>query len=254
MNDYRNRFAHPVMAVFLQPDPIGFKGDPLNLYRFCTNNAVNNTDPDGLISVDWSWSRAMYMQGSALLGFSDILAAYLNYRKDLTAQFHKAIDTYKNNVRPIKDAGAISAQAVGQEAFDAGRETGEKTADDFHSDHKGRYNIEHASSTYANGRHVHRIGPVRGGKSRYSPHANLPTWTEGKRRLIGSHGHGIQSEPRFNREDLYGANGGYTGSPYIAALGLAADRGHRVIIYVPLGGGRGLTVNSTDGRRFFEGD
>jgi RHS repeat-associated protein len=50
LNDYRNRVAFPTMGVFLQPDPIGFKSDALNLYRFCTNNAVNRTDPDGLAS------------------------------------------------------------------------------------------------------------------------------------------------------------------------------------------------------------
>jgi len=48
LNDYRNRVEHPIMGVFLQPDPIGFEGDAANLYRFCGNNAVNRIDPDGL--------------------------------------------------------------------------------------------------------------------------------------------------------------------------------------------------------------
>jgi RHS repeat-associated protein len=61
LNDYRNRVALPTMGVFLQPDPIGFKGDALNLYRFCTNNAVNRIDPDGLL--DTTWSRLMLWQG-----------------------------------------------------------------------------------------------------------------------------------------------------------------------------------------------
>jgi RHS repeat-associated protein len=43
--DYRNRFYHPGLARFLQPDPIDFKGDAANLYRFCNNDAVNRTDP-----------------------------------------------------------------------------------------------------------------------------------------------------------------------------------------------------------------
>jgi RHS repeat-associated protein len=50
LNDYRNRVELPKMGVFLQPDPIGFKGDAANLYRFCNNNAVNRTDPMGLFS------------------------------------------------------------------------------------------------------------------------------------------------------------------------------------------------------------
>lgn len=48
LNDYRNRAELPTMGVFLQPDPIGFKGDALNTYRFCNNNAVNRVDPLGL--------------------------------------------------------------------------------------------------------------------------------------------------------------------------------------------------------------
>ena len=48
LNDYRNRVEFPTMGVFLQPDPIGFKGDAANIYRFCSNNAVNKIDPMGL--------------------------------------------------------------------------------------------------------------------------------------------------------------------------------------------------------------
>jgi RHS repeat-associated protein len=39
LNDYRNRVQLPAMGVFMQPDPIGFAGDPTHLYRFCGNNA-----------------------------------------------------------------------------------------------------------------------------------------------------------------------------------------------------------------------
>src|SRR5438034_7679795 len=50
--DYRNRFYHPVLGRFLQPDPIGFQGDAANIYRFCGNNAVNRIDPLGLEVFD----------------------------------------------------------------------------------------------------------------------------------------------------------------------------------------------------------
>ena len=53
LNDHRNRQALPAMGVFLQPDPIGFKGDPTNLYRYCGNNPVNKSDPYGLLDM-WS--------------------------------------------------------------------------------------------------------------------------------------------------------------------------------------------------------
>jgi len=48
LNDYRNRVELPVMGVFMQPDPIGFKGDAANLYRFCGNDPIDRSDPTGL--------------------------------------------------------------------------------------------------------------------------------------------------------------------------------------------------------------
>jgi RHS repeat-associated protein len=46
--DDRNRFMSPDLGRFLQPDPIGFKGDASNLYRYCGNDWANKTDPMGL--------------------------------------------------------------------------------------------------------------------------------------------------------------------------------------------------------------
>jgi RHS repeat-associated protein len=48
--DYRHRKYHPRLGRFMQVDPIGFKGDSLNLYRYCRSNPVNRTDPLGLDS------------------------------------------------------------------------------------------------------------------------------------------------------------------------------------------------------------
>ena len=36
------------LGRFIQPDPIGFKGDASNLYRYCGNDWANRTDPTGL--------------------------------------------------------------------------------------------------------------------------------------------------------------------------------------------------------------
>jgi RHS repeat-associated protein len=46
--DLRNRFYSPDLGRFLQPDPIGFRGDRTNLYRYVTNNPVTRRDPSGL--------------------------------------------------------------------------------------------------------------------------------------------------------------------------------------------------------------
>ena len=50
--DNRNRFLLPSLGRFLQADPIGFDGDPANLYRYVANNPVNLSDPTGL-NVEW---------------------------------------------------------------------------------------------------------------------------------------------------------------------------------------------------------
>src|SRR2546430_9451668 len=42
----------PDLGSFIQPDPIGFKGDASNLYRYCGNDWANRSDPMGLESVE----------------------------------------------------------------------------------------------------------------------------------------------------------------------------------------------------------
>lgn len=46
--DMRHRIYYPRWGRFLQTDPIGFKGDSANLYRYCGNDSVNRSDPMGL--------------------------------------------------------------------------------------------------------------------------------------------------------------------------------------------------------------
>jgi RHS repeat-associated protein len=51
--DLRNRFYSPDLGRFLQPDPIGFAGDPGNIYRYVGNNPLNRRDPSGLGHVPY---------------------------------------------------------------------------------------------------------------------------------------------------------------------------------------------------------
>jgi RHS repeat-associated protein len=46
--DLRNRFMSPELGRFLQTDPVGFKGDASNLYRYCHNDPEDFSDPTGL--------------------------------------------------------------------------------------------------------------------------------------------------------------------------------------------------------------
>ncbi len=46
--DYRHRHYHPELGRFVQPDPKHFAANDYNLYRYCHNDPINNTDPTGL--------------------------------------------------------------------------------------------------------------------------------------------------------------------------------------------------------------
>jgi RHS repeat-associated protein len=46
--DYRHRLYHPGLGRFIQTDPIGFGGDAMNLYRYCSGNPILHGDPTGL--------------------------------------------------------------------------------------------------------------------------------------------------------------------------------------------------------------
>jgi RHS repeat-associated protein len=60
--DNRNRFMSPDLGRFLQPDPIGFKGDASNLYRYCGNDWASKSD---LLGLDVEVELRYYMlQGS----------------------------------------------------------------------------------------------------------------------------------------------------------------------------------------------
>jgi len=51
---HRARYYDPTLGRWLSEDPIGFAGDPWNLYRYVANSSTNLTDPTGKF---WIWSK-----------------------------------------------------------------------------------------------------------------------------------------------------------------------------------------------------
>ncbi|HEV2806741.1 MAG TPA: RHS repeat-associated core domain-containing protein [Chthoniobacterales bacterium] len=71
--DYRNRTYLPSLGRFLQPDPIGFAGDPVNLYRYCGNDPADNFDPLGLsgyLSIYSNRGTNIYNTGHSWISFT----------------------------------------------------------------------------------------------------------------------------------------------------------------------------------------
>ena len=55
---YRARAYSPDLGRFLQVDKISFSGGDNNLYRYCSNNPINNVDPSGKIGP-LGWAAAV---------------------------------------------------------------------------------------------------------------------------------------------------------------------------------------------------
>jgi RHS repeat-associated protein len=66
--DYRHRFYNPHLGRFIQTDPIGLRGDPMNLYRYCSGNPIGHTDPTGLQDLNATlWNRLRWFEGGSSL-------------------------------------------------------------------------------------------------------------------------------------------------------------------------------------------
>src|SRR5689334_13661630 len=50
-----NRWYDSSIGRWISQDPIGFNGDPSNLYRYVGNEATNSTDPGGLVDPRQFW-------------------------------------------------------------------------------------------------------------------------------------------------------------------------------------------------------
>jgi RHS repeat-associated protein len=75
--DYRNRTYLPSLGRFLQPDPIGFRGDARNLYRYCNNASVNGSDPFGTMPLSPWVGRGVFIPYFREFGVAMFVGALL---------------------------------------------------------------------------------------------------------------------------------------------------------------------------------
>lgn len=54
---YRNRYYHTALGRFITRDPIGYRGDSVNLYRYVENSVTVSADPSG-VQKTFEWSPA----------------------------------------------------------------------------------------------------------------------------------------------------------------------------------------------------
>lgn len=66
---YRARYYDPALGRFLSEDPIGFKSQDTNFYRYVFNNPLKHTDPSG---------KAIPLIGIAVIGIIALLPGELD--------------------------------------------------------------------------------------------------------------------------------------------------------------------------------
>jgi RHS repeat-associated protein len=157
--DLRNRFMSPTLGRFLQPDPIGFSGDPANLYRYCGNNPGNRIDSFGLNPLDdaianledqgghaelkrhhWERNNSPFIKNGYINGY-EVLQTYLNalaeeeaneyFRAALPGMVKEAVGALNDSNVPIEPDW--QTPEVGGEYYDQnGNKVSPTSPDDIH--------------------------------------------------------------------------------------------------------------------------
>jgi hypothetical protein len=91
--DYRNRTYSAELGRFIETDPIRFKAEDVNLYRYVGNNSVNLVDPAGMCPALVAIPLGQYM-------FSVTATGYITY------QLYKIISYIKQDGCCVKSESA----------------------------------------------------------------------------------------------------------------------------------------------------
>ena len=133
-----HRWYDASVGSWINEDPIGFEGGDANLYRYCGNDPVNGTDPNGLWfgflgqgldaasdACSWAWNGAVGISQDIGTSLGDVWGglnygvpdAMINRKLREIGTRHIArggddFDTYRNSYRaPESTANAISGLA-----------------------------------------------------------------------------------------------------------------------------------------------
>ena len=241
--DYRHRLYHPGLGRFIQTDPIGLKGDPMNLYRYCGGNPINHSDPTGLnpepkeIPPDFRWTLALHYdsaniaQGTFHYGGDKALSAkdegskaLMPLSSDLLGRMYA---THLENVREADDPSNKMTDTMGK----VERE-------------------EYATTIYRTKTGLDQWGPTRGYHENGVPTSDIHGAIHGRGiRVAATHVH-ISGNGRHLTWDRNAAERNH----YISGVG-SVFAPQRLDIYVPSQSGRspGAYFHSDDGEHVYPG-
>ena len=100
-----HRCYNPATGTWLQPDPIGFSGGDVNLYRFVNNNPLRYTDPNGQVAIvdDAAEAAGAIVIVGAVVGIAGGVATY-----QATGSFSQAFSAFGSGFV----SGALGAGAA----------------------------------------------------------------------------------------------------------------------------------------------
>ena len=127
--DLRNRYYSPDIGRFLQADPSGFNGDATNLYRYCGNNPLKCSDPNGTLPTRAEMGDALDIgyhggdgTGSVGFGMTGYDWSYNDFGMLLTDQYYSMYNvsySYALAVNGYRSVGGMILSSPIPKATDA---------------------------------------------------------------------------------------------------------------------------------------
>jgi RHS repeat-associated protein len=253
--DLRNRFMSPELGRFLQADPIGFKGDGSNLYRYCGNDPIDKSDPMGLenpparILPDRNWEAAKYWDSASNFqgAFSEFMQRF--QPAGLIMARVETNEAEKGRLMPLPPDLLTRMYATQQENAEQASDKANWTPIQGTSK---RQQEEYSTTIYRRGGGLEQIGPKKGYHVNGQPYSDIygRELKGGGIREAGTHIH-VTGNRRHHgvdvdraRENRFISGVGHVSTPNI------------LNIYVPprSGQGPGAFYHTNDGVKLYPGE